>query len=102
MVTDGINSYSCIIYKNLSIFGNYYSERFRYITMTIKKCDNSSYTPSSSSQYCKTDDEINDYIYNSEITFNLVFMNTYFDGTDVTNPVKFFMDDTFYWPLMIS
>lgn len=32
----------------------------------------------------------------------LIFTNMYFDSNDYVNPIKYYLDDRFYWPLLKS
>lgn len=42
--------------------------------------------------------EIDDKIRNSKINF--AFVNSYFNSGDYDDPVKFFLDDTFFWDVV--
>ncbi len=60
--------------------------------MKVRKCHDS--------PDCKSDDEITSYIDETEATLNLIILNSYFDTADYEQPIKTFVDDTFYCPFV--
>jgi hypothetical protein len=97
-----IVQYFCAENKNYSIFGNTYADRYRYLDFSLKFCSNSTFVPNERSKSCKSEKEIQNYIADNAIDLKFVFTNSFFDGNDFDQTIKYFMDDTFYWPLMQS
>ncbi|CAI2383865.1 unnamed protein product [Moneuplotes crassus] len=87
----GIDKFHCPKYKNYTVAGNYYSERFDYIEIKFYKCN-----PAYSSVPCASD--IDDVLTHSKLTFS--FQNTFFDLTNFTDPAQNYLDGQFYWDIM--
>lgn len=47
---------------------------------------------------CASEEEFQKWV--SRANVNLIFTNQFFEASDYTSPVKMYLDDTFYWPLI--
>lgn len=45
---------------------------------------------------------MNQYIINQGLTFSFVFINSFFDSNDYEKPIKYYVDDKFYWPIQAT
>lgn len=63
---------------------------FKYIEIKLAKCTGNT--------NCKTTSQIDAGIQKSE--FNFVFLNKYFQTEDYVEPIKTYMDDSFYFKVI--
>eukprot|EP00347_Sterkiella_histriomuscorum_P013629 403363988 len=60
-------------------------------------CKNST---AANSQKCASKEEIDSFLEGQ--TFNVAFINTYFDFNDFVSPIKYFIDDSLFWDIEVS
>jgi len=70
------------------------------LDINLEYCNNATFVPNERALHCKTEQEIQEYILENEIILKFVFVNSFFDGNDFIQSIKYFLDDTFYWPLL--
>lgn len=92
VVTYGINEYNCLVDKNYTFAGDYYSENFEYLEIKVWKCMNSS-----TYNGCQNNTAIDNFFTGQSLSF--AFVNTYFDFNDYVTPIKYFIDDSLFWDL---
>ena len=93
----GLDKYNCPKYKNYSIQGTFYSDKFRYIQARLYRCQNTT-----TKNDCHSKEEIDKFILDEGVTLSLSLLNSYFDSKDFQNPIKYFIDDQFYWPIQTT
>ena len=76
--------------SDYTIAGSYFSPNFNYLDIKISKCLNET--------YCHSLSDIENKIAHTQVQF--VFVNTYFDSLDYESPIKYFLDDTFFWDIV--
>ena len=54
VVNFGIDQYYCAKNKNMSVYGSFYNDKFRYITLRMSKCSNSTYSIKNPGKFCKS------------------------------------------------
>jgi hypothetical protein len=59
----------------------------------INKCDNT--IPDNN---CANETEYDEWIKRASVSF--IYTNQYFDANDYVQPIKSYLDDRFYWPLL--
>ena len=79
---------------NVSLLGNYYLQNFQGIYITYSKWTgtNSNGVP------CKSEAEINSYIDN--LSLSVIFSSAYYDFDDYNDPIKYYIDDQFFFTFM--
>jgi hypothetical protein len=87
----GINTLYCFNRKNYTLQGDYFSSYFSYISIKLSKCD------SSKSKTCKNQTDIDAFF--QSLTFNVAYINFYFDYEDFETPVKSYIDDSLFFEL---
>ena len=87
----GIPYFFCPKSRDLSVLGNSLSETYRFFEIKISRCNSTVST-------CQSNDTIDEYIKNMEVSIFLV--NSYFDSDDYENPINTFIDDRFYYNLI--
>lgn len=93
----GVKDYYCPQIKNYSIYGQFYSDIFRYISLKVTKCKNTT-----SFNECKPTEEIDEYIIKKQAQLSFIFVNSYFDSNSYDKPIKSYLDDTFYWTFLYN
>jgi hypothetical protein len=63
----------------------------------LKKCNNETFIPNERTKHCKSDKEIKEVMSLSNTFFTLAFVNSYFDGSDYNQSIKYYVDDKYYW-----
>ncbi|CDW82856.1 UNKNOWN [Stylonychia lemnae] len=91
----GIAKYYCLAQKNYSLFGQYYSDQFRYVKIQVTKCRNTT-----TFNKCMPLEDIDKYITQKGAQLSFIFVNNYFDSTSYDQPIKSYLDDTFYWSFL--
>eukprot|EP00347_Sterkiella_histriomuscorum_P021629 403333316 len=91
----GIYNYYCPTMKNYSLYGQFYSDKFRYVRIQVTQCRNTTTFNS-----CKSNEEIVNYIKKTAAQLSFIFVNSYFDSTSYDVPIKSYLDDTFYWSFL--
>ena len=76
--------------KNLSLVGNPYNPGWIFLGLYISKWNGTD----SRGNAWKSDEEIQNVVNSS--VFTGLLANTYFDGNDLTNPIKHFIDERIY------
>lgn len=74
----------------MSIMGSIYDDGYKLIQLKLLLCNNDTYVPTEESPYCKSIEEIEESMKVDAILFNLVLVNSYFDGEDYNKSVKFY------------
>ena len=91
-----MNGFYLIWPKSLDVglLGNYYSSNFTHIIVEYTKWvgTNAKGVP------CKSDTEINNYIDN--LSISIMISSAYFDFEDYNDPIKYYVDDHFYYNFM--
>ncbi|CAI2385568.1 unnamed protein product [Moneuplotes crassus] len=87
----GIDDYYCFKNKNYSIGGSYYSEKYSYLEMKLRKC-------TGDSSNCRNDTELVDLIKKSR--FSIAIVNAIVNLKDYKNPIQHMIDDGLYWELI--
>ena len=79
---------------DIGLLGNYYSLNKSIIHAEYTKCKgtNSNGVP------CKSDTEINNLI--DSLSLTITILSAYFDFEDYNNPIKYYLDDHFYYNFM--
>lgn len=93
----GLFDYICVKNKNLSIVGNTYSPRYRFINLYIDKCNNNTFKGNNKSNSCKSDSEINTFIKSNGVILNFAVIDSYFDGSDYEHPIKYHINDKYFY-----
>jgi hypothetical protein len=101
----GIPSLYCINSSDLSLQGDFYSSEFRYMTLRLFKCQNTT-----KSQGCKSQQAIDAFFTNTKLSVPMV--NSYFDFSDYTvrpmdkleavetiGSIKQFIDDRYFFQI---
>lgn len=91
----GVKDYYCPQVKNYSIYGQFYSDIFRYVSIKVSKCQNTT-----TYSKCKPKEEINRFIEEKQAQLSFIFVNNYFDSNSYEKPIKNYLDDTFYWTFL--
>lgn len=76
-----IPNYMCFGRKEYTLTGNFYSKNFTYVQVKFNKCK----------ENCASQEEIKAFL--DPLKFNVAFVNSYFDFSDYSNPIKSFIDD---------
>ncbi|CDW71369.1 UNKNOWN [Stylonychia lemnae] len=88
-----IDDYQCIVRKNISLEGNFYSSKFSYIEIKLQKCQNSL----NSKIVCKNQSQIDDFFEREK--FNVALVNSIIDFNDYDQTKKSFIDDSIFWDI---
>lgn len=101
----GIPSLYCINSTEIALQGDYYSSEFKYMTLRLFKCQNTT-----KSQICKSQSEIDAFFTNTKLSVPMV--NSYFDFSDYTvrpmddlenvetvGSIKQFIDDRYFFQI---
>ena len=82
--------------KNLDFYlqGNYFSDLFSYISLEVSKW----VATNSNGIQCKSQTEIDSYINN--LSLGVFATSAYFDFNDYDKPIKYFINDRFYYYLI--
>lgn len=84
-----ITNFTCPLVKNYTVGGNYYTEIFSYIEMKLLKC-----SALDVGVKCADNATIDKYFTGNRLSF--VFLNSYFDADNYTEPIQQFIDDSYY------
>ena len=89
-----ISKYMCPNSNDLEVQGNMFAETYSYFEISMKRC----IEKDSKGNPCKSEEEINNAIDNTD--FSLAMVNTYYDFDDYYSPVKDYLDDQIYFYFM--
>lgn len=82
----------------MSVVGTTYSEKYRFVNLYVDKCSNTTYKHENGTGKCKSDEEINTWIKsNGGVILNFVVVDSYFDGSDYVQPIKYKLIDKFFY-----
>ncbi|CAI2384122.1 unnamed protein product [Moneuplotes crassus] len=84
-----IANYYCLTNNSFTVGGSYYSPQFNYFEIRMNKCQ------ASGSVTCKDAAEIDRALTAADIKIGIT--NSYVDLNDYNDPIKYYIDDTFYW-----
>ncbi|CAI2359482.1 unnamed protein product [Moneuplotes crassus] len=87
----GVDNYYCFKHKNYSIGGSFYSPKYHYLEMKLRRCV-------SGASSCKSDSEIEALVKASR--FSMAIVNTVVDLKDYKKPVQYMIDDGLFWELV--
>ncbi|CAI2387803.1 unnamed protein product [Moneuplotes crassus] len=87
----GIDNYYCPIQSNFSVAGSFFSPKYHYIEMKLRRC------VSGGSVTCKSTTDLESLIKDSR--FSLAIVNTVVDLKNYKEPLQYIIDDGFYWEL---
>ncbi|CAI2359868.1 unnamed protein product [Moneuplotes crassus] len=87
----GVDNYYCFKHKNYSIGGSFYSPKYHYLEMKLRRCV-------SGDSSCKSDSEIEALVRASR--FSMAIVNTVVDLKDYKKPVQYMIDDGLFWELV--
>ncbi len=91
----GVDSMLCVKNKSeLALGGLWTAAKYLSFSVTFKICENST----ANNHSCSSMDVINTYLAANYMGVRVI--NSYFDYNDLYDPVKFFIDDTIYFPFM--
>jgi len=79
--------------NHTTLGGSYFSSEFQQLQLKIFACENSS----ESLVVCASEEEQQEYFI--QASFEIVFVNQYFDYADLDDPVKGYLDDTYFYVL---
>lgn len=87
-----VKNYYCFKNNYFSIAGSYFSPIFHYIEVRMSKWK------ASGTVTCKTDAQINTALDGADV--KMAITNSVVDLVDYNMPVKYYIDDSFYWQTM--
>jgi hypothetical protein len=65
------------------------------VNMRVAYCQNTT-----TYNKCKSHDEITQWINDNAVQMSFIFVNSYFDSASYDEPIKSYLDDTFYWTFL--
>jgi hypothetical protein len=88
-----LSKFYCIHETNAEIFGYKYSSKFQFIDISVSECKQTQMRTDMGMEPCKSHEEINNYIVKNKLTFQLMYLNSYFDTGSYDAPINTYMDD---------